>query len=807
MELELILKEDNTEKARVTLGTGEFVVGRDAACEVRIPSDAVSRRHARLTVGDDGVFIQDLGSANGTYIDGQRADGRVSLLPGQKVEMGLVVMQAHWTAPSTSAKATVVENIIPEAAALTEALLHDRKYEVGDVVAMGGMGVVRRAKDLRVRRSVAMKLMSPAAVDTLPKRLRFLEEAQVTGQLEHPNIVPVYDLGVDEHDQPFYTMKLVRGLNLKDVLEDIRAGKQDTIKQFPLGRLLTIFLKACDAVSFAHSKGIIHRDIKPENIMIGDFGEVLVMDWGLAKRLGRKEVSLGDDTESINLPAFQTSAGAVLGTPNFMSPEQAAGKIDELDARTDIFMLGGVLYCILTLQPPFPGDTSHEALQRIRTGSIVPPLEFNDSKLAHYPDGKVPRSLAAVAMKALAYQPENRYQTIRELQKDLEAYQGGFATSAEQASTIKQLGLLVKRRQAEFLLLVVAMVALLAVAGAAVARIVASQHQAEDSLRALRAAAPAYASQAGSLIEQHKFDEALGKISTALDLMPARLDFHLLKGNILESQLRLAEARAAYEEALRLEPRSEIAQQNIVLCDKLLKANAGRDELSPTSLNELQAEMLKQGRSAEALALVRRLGKDNEVARDTWEKVLDRVGLLDTTKNRSQLSVDGAGLFVLDLNRTKTDSITALRDMPLKELLLAQTDVRDLTPLRGAPLQILNLAATPVVDLEPLRGAPLKGIVLAGCWNLTDLTPLCDCKELETIILPSQPVNLDCLRTLPKLTRIGHTQRFGNATREDVSGRFGKMAISVRGAKPIADETQPAVVFWREYDARAKAAK
>ncbi|MCG3149736.1 MAG: Serine/threonine-protein kinase PknD [Verrucomicrobiae bacterium] len=796
MELELILKENNAETARLTLGSGEFVVGRDAACEVRIPSDAVSRRHARLTVAEDAVFIQDLGSANGTYVDGVRAEGRVALAPGQKIEIGMVVMQPRWATQQPGTQATVVETYVPDVAAATEALLHDHKYELGDVVAMGGMGVVRRAKDLRIRRPVAMKLMSPTAVDTLAKRLRFVEEAQVTGQLEHPNIVPVYDLGIDENDQPYYTMKFVRGLTLKVVLDDIATGKQDTIQQFPLSRLLTIFQKACDAVAFAHSKGIIHRDIKPENIMIGDFGEVLLMDWGLAKRTGHTETRL-DETQVANLPAFHTADGAVLGTPHYMSPEQAEGKIEELDVRTDIFMLGGVLYSILTLDPPFPGATAKEALQRIRAGNIPPPAEAAPKRYS-------PSSLAAVAMKALQYRPEARYPTVRALQKDVEAYQGGFATSAEQASTFKQLVLLVRRRKAEFVLLAVALMAVFAVAGASVARIVASQQQAEDSLRALRAAAPAYASQANSLIEAHKFDEALGKISTALDLIPARVDFHVLKGNILQSQLRLADARDTYARALELEPNSEVAQQNLALCEKLLKDNSGREELLPASMNELQAAMLKQGRSAEALAMVRRLGKDTVTALATWRQVLEREGLLDKSKGPSQFIVDASGLFTLNLNRNKIDTIAALRDLPLKELQLMLTEVRDLSPLRGAPLQFLNLAGTPVADLEPLRGAPLKVLILAGCRNLTDLEPLADCRELETLILPPQPVNLDALRSLPKLTRIASPQRFGSGARDEIGARLARIAAPARGTKPLLDETQSAADFWREYDARSR---
>jgi serine/threonine protein kinase len=798
MQLELILKENNTETARHTLGPGEFVIGRDTACEIRVPSDAVSRRHARLTITDDAVFIQDLGSANGTFIEGRRAEGRVALQPGQKIEMGLVVLQANWKPRQPGAPATVVETYAPDKAAATEALLHDHKYQLGDVVAMGGMGVVRRARDLRIRRTVAMKLMSPAAVDTLAKRLRFVEEAQVTGQLEHPNIVPVYDLGVDEHDQPFYTMKFVRGLTLKVVLDDLATGKRDTIQQFPLGRLLTIFQKACDAIAFAHSKGVIHRDLKPENIMIGDFGEVLVMDWGLAKRTGRPDTKL-DDTHTDSLPAFHTAAGAVLGTPHYMSPEQAAGQLAALDNRTDIFMLGGVLYSILTLHPPFPGDTAEDSLKKIRAGRIPPPAEVA-------PDRDIPDSLAAVAMKALQFRPEDRYPTVRALQKDIEAYQAGFATSAEQAGTLKQLLLLVRRRKAEFILLAVGLLAVLAVAGVSVGRIIASQQHAEASLRALRAAAPAYASQAGSLVEAHKFDEALGKIITALDLMPERVDFHVLKGHILQSQLRLADARAAYARALELEPQSETAQQNLALCDKLLADNAGREELLPASLNELQAAMLKQGRSAEALAMVRRLGKDNQTALATWRNVLEREGLLDKNKGPSQIIVDASGLFTVNLNRNKIDNIAALKDMPVKELQLMLTDVRDLSPLRNAPLQFLNLAGTPVADLEPLRGSPVRVLILAGCRQLTDLEPLADCRELETLILPPNPANLDALRNLPKLTRIAAPHRFGGAARDELGGRLARIAAPARGLKPLFDETQSAADFWREYDARTKPA-
>jgi serine/threonine protein kinase len=203
---------------------------------------------------------------------------------------------------------------------------------------------VLQARESATRRTVAMKVMLQP--DNTRETVRFIEEAQVTAQLEHPNIVPVHDLGIDSVGQPFYTMKLVAGITLKKVLELLSRDLPETAAKYSLGSLLTIFQKVCDAVAFAHSRGVIHRDLKPANIMLGKFGEVLVMDWGLAKILGRKGAIATDDATTIDHlkgarsdeeEGFATMAGSVMGTPHYMSPEQARGEIDRLDARSDIF--------------------------------------------------------------------------------------------------------------------------------------------------------------------------------------------------------------------------------------------------------------------------------------------------------------------------------------------------------------------------------------------------------------------------------------------------------------------------------------
>jgi tRNA A-37 threonylcarbamoyl transferase component Bud32 len=274
-------------------------------------------------------------------------------------------------------------------------------------LASGGMGSIRRVRHRDLRHVVAMKVLEPSFARQLLHRRRFIEEAQITGQLDHPNIPPVHDLWIDHEGDVRFTMKLMDGRTLADLLED---QPLEARTDLDLERFLGIFVKVCEAVSFAHSRGVIHRDLKPENIMVGDHGRVWVMDWGCAKLLPVPEgisVARNVAAESLDPPEV------IIGTPSFLAPEQASGLNDRVDERTDVYLLGGVLYNILTLQLPHRGSSLRECVQSARQGLVSEP----QSVAGEVP---LPPELCRIAMRALQADPDLRYATVSELREDVD---------------------------------------------------------------------------------------------------------------------------------------------------------------------------------------------------------------------------------------------------------------------------------------------------------------------------------------------------------------------------------------------------
>ena len=321
------------------------------------------------------------------------------------------------------------------------------------------MGAILKIRDNDIGRPVAMKVILEP--DDSERVERFVEEAQITGQLEHPNIVPVHEIGVTPDGRAYFTMKLVKGRSLESIVQGISSGDASTRGLYPLAALLRIFTKVCDAVAFAHSCGVIHRDLKPENVMVGEFGEVQVMDWGLAKVIarrgrqaaepveafrkievgppagpmpdgpgarpgleradgagGRTEINPGKDTVRTirsHDDGIRTLDGAIMGTPSYMSPEQADGRLDEIDERSDVFALGGILYTLLVHEPLYTGATAMNMVTKAARAEFVPLSERAKG-------ARVPPELESVCMKALQLDKADRYSSVADFSADIQAY-------------------------------------------------------------------------------------------------------------------------------------------------------------------------------------------------------------------------------------------------------------------------------------------------------------------------------------------------------------------------------------------------
>jgi hypothetical protein len=317
-----------------------------------------------------------------------------------------------------------------------------RRFQRIRQVNRGGIGCINAARDPVLGRRVAIKVLRPELQGNEAAATKFAEEAQITGQLEHPNIVPIYDLGMDEQG-PFIVMKLIRGQSLGEMIAEARSGPE---RPEMLPRFVEITMKLCDALSFAHSRGVIHCDLKPENVMVGDFGQVYLMDWGVALLASSRGVAPPsstrprgrptelfdptDDESLVRVASNEGSTSKVWGTPAYMAPEQVSARTEGIDERTDVFGLGGVLHEILTGRPPNDWQKLHG-----------PGLNHALDPLPKASDlwKQLPPELCRITLKALAPKSDDRYPTVAALRSDLEQFlRGGgwFETRAYKAGEL-----------------------------------------------------------------------------------------------------------------------------------------------------------------------------------------------------------------------------------------------------------------------------------------------------------------------------------------------------------------------------------
>ncbi len=709
----------------------------------------------------------------------------------------------------------------------TEQAPSEAKYEVEEILDEGGMGAVYRVYDRNIRRRVAMKVALPPEHGSEIYTKRLIDEAQITGQLQHPGIMPVHDLNIDAYGSVYYTMKDLHGQTLEDILAKIRDSDEATLKRYPLSRLLNIFLKVCDAVGYAHSRGVIHRDLKPAHIMVGDYGEVVVMDWGISKVLSppdsqseqeqnrsqqlpkspdkasRKKVQTLRDTEG---DAGFTVEGEVVGTPMFMAPEQSIAKPELLSPRTDIYALGAILYNILTLRPPIEGKDPDKVLERVTRGDIIPPTQCSppDSPASgphhppldesipsknksaapgagfnHCPGGRIPPSLSAVTMKALSRNPRDRYTRTRELQHDLEAWQAGYATSAEHAGPRKQFILFVRRNRT--ISAAAAAIVTLIFVGAVISthywmtaekahqRAIAQKNRAQTALNDLKSSAPAIARNAEHALRKGNDEQALKDISLATRLVPSNVSYLIFKAHLLQARLAWEKAAKAYQKVLEKSPKNDTARKNLILSQNMIQLRNAHDGVKAEDLTGFFEALREQERYQHAMIALNQAPRvEGKIPASFWKSFLrqhsipynsfriDSEGIirkidLSNSDIRDLKPLRGIPLKSLNLNRTNVRELSPIKNMPLKYLHLRKTQVSLLAPLKGMELVFLDLSFTNIRNLDALKEMPLKHINLYNTQKVRDLRPISQIYTLEKLCIPPNATNPDALRALPNL--------------------------------------------------------
>ncbi len=345
--------------------------------------------------------------------------------------------------------ATEVEGDGDEPGATTFPSSSGPRFRILRPHAEGGLGKVSVALDSELHREVAFKEIQERYADEPSTRSRFLVEAEVTGALEHPGIVPVYGLGHFPDGRPFYAMRFVRGQSLLEAVRSFHAANDKSADSYQGNRsfrdLLNRLIDVCNAIQYAHDRRVLHRDLKPGNIMLGNYGETLVVDWGLAKAdshassEGRTSIDFVPIVPASGSNAALTRMGSALGTPQYMPPEQASGQLELLGPASDIYSLGATLYEVLSGKPPLADADSEEVLQRVESGDIPSPREENPS---------IPKPLDAICRQAMAVRPENRYESARSMASDLEAWLADEPVGALDESIYVRLRRWMRRHQA-----------------------------------------------------------------------------------------------------------------------------------------------------------------------------------------------------------------------------------------------------------------------------------------------------------------------------------------------------------------------
>jgi serine/threonine-protein kinase len=538
------------------------------------------------------------------------------------------------------------------------------RYRILRHHAKGGLGEVFVAEDVELHREVALKEIQARHADNPHSRGRFVLEAEITGGLEHPGIVPVYGLDQYEDGRPYYAMRFIKGDNLQEAIRRFhtadKPGRDPGERSLALRGLLRRFLDSCNAVAYAHSRGVLHRDVKPGNIMLGKYGETLVVDWGLAKSVGRPAAD-GEASEATLRPRLDSGAaatvmGAALGTPAYMSPEQAAGRLDLLGPASDIYSLGATLYVLLAGKPPFQEADVEKLLSQVQHGEFLPPRHWKPA---------IPRPLEAICLKAMALQPEKRYATALDLAADLEHWLADEPVTVYRDPLPARLGRWGRRHKP--LLAGAAGLLLTAVAALAIGTLLIRQQQVHTQQAKEAAEQQRDRAERNFGLARRAVEDTITKV--AENSLLQRADFHDLRKQLLASavpyyhefvkqqsddpELEAERGRAYGRLALVRKEMGEMEEaiadlrEVAAIFDRLESAfpdqPAYRQGLA-TSHSNLGNVLAGLGRRDEA-------GKEHRAALALWEKLVEQFPALPEYRQNLALSHNNLGNLLKNLGR------------------------------------------------------------------------------------------------------------------------------------------------------------
>lgn len=625
------------------------------------------------------------------------------------------------------------------------------RYTDFEYVDEGGIKVIKTCRDLKTGRIVAMASLKNDVSDL--EKEAFLREARLTATLQHPNIIPMHDLGLKARN-PWFTMKFISGSSLEQILKEIEEGK--SFQHSDLSDRLDVFIKVCDAIAYAHSRGVLHLDIKPDNIQISEYGDVLLCDWGLAKVMA----SVCDedllDCYSFNpKDTHLTLDGVVKGTPGYMAPEQTPLVKNKKGVHTDIFSLGCVLYKILTFQKPFRGIDLQEIMKKTATCDFRKPSEI---------DSSIPPSLEAVCLKAMSLDPKERYVSVVNLQRDILNYRNGFATRAENATLLKLMSLWFKRHKAmsivaTLLVFMGLFAAFFAVNSLKLEKINALQLAEKLSLekefhvKMGKDAAPRFFNRAQIAFNSFNYDDAINFSNSAVELDPSMTQAWALKGVLHFIYQEFNSAVEALEKGQGEEELIKLAKQY---------AEIKKDDSDDLPL-ETFLELFKTMILAKQYTVVGGLLHYTAYSDMSIEKRIQVCKGIIKIHNHYILKRDQKAELNFNFNQeTKrldmsnnpgVNTALILQNFPALTADLSNTGIHDFICFRAQPLKSLDVSGTKIIELHTLENYDLLNLNISNTAisNLTKLKSL----SLRTLNISHSSVrSVGILKNLVSLEKL-----------------------------------------------------